>query len=363
MLYECLAGERPFDRESELSVVFAHLNEPPPHLSDVRTELPQAFDAVFETALAKSPDERYSSCEELVAAARAALQGKTFVRRKLRRRRLVLAAGVVLVAAGAGIGGVLATKSDSTAASPPRITQTSIAGAKLGLTAAAYKTRFGGWRAETATDSQAPSSSAAQSCSPPPNGTNTPAPCPNSIADPVSTPTSAGERSRIAASSAGSRSASSSAVASEQHELAVVGHREAHYVASRLRARESRSPRSDLERCPTRVGGGRRVLELGLVFDQTRNDQLSPRERREHLGNRQKPVQLILVRGEHEHSSIRLCRGARAGRSRSRQVERRILPQDCPLELVERRGGLDAELVHERRPCFPVDLECLRLPT
>jgi hypothetical protein len=156
MLYECLAGERPFDRESELSVVFAHLNEPPPHVSDVRTELPQAFDAVFETALAKSPDERYSTCGELVAAARTALQGKTFVRRKLRRRRLVLAAGVVLAAAGAGIGSVLATKSDSTSAGPPAITQTSIAGAKLGLTAAAYKTRFGGWRAETLTEPKFP---------------------------------------------------------------------------------------------------------------------------------------------------------------------------------------------------------------
>ena len=27
VLFECLAGARPFDRESELSVVFAHLNE------------------------------------------------------------------------------------------------------------------------------------------------------------------------------------------------------------------------------------------------------------------------------------------------------------------------------------------------
>ena len=29
VLYECLAGVRPFDRETELSVLFAHLNEPP----------------------------------------------------------------------------------------------------------------------------------------------------------------------------------------------------------------------------------------------------------------------------------------------------------------------------------------------
>src|ERR671928_1705178 len=75
VLYECLAGARPFDRESELSVVFAHLNEPPPRLSDLRPELPDAFDAVFETALAKSPDDRYSTCGELAKAAKAALRG------------------------------------------------------------------------------------------------------------------------------------------------------------------------------------------------------------------------------------------------------------------------------------------------
>jgi serine/threonine protein kinase len=77
VLYECLSGTRPFDRESELSVVFAHLNEPPPLLSDLRPELPEAFDAVFLTALAKSPNDRFSSCGELVEAARAALQGKS----------------------------------------------------------------------------------------------------------------------------------------------------------------------------------------------------------------------------------------------------------------------------------------------
>ena len=44
VLYECLAGEKPFDRDSEQSVVFAHLNEPPPRITDVRPELPAAFD-------------------------------------------------------------------------------------------------------------------------------------------------------------------------------------------------------------------------------------------------------------------------------------------------------------------------------
>src|SRR5256885_10446839 len=88
LLYECLAGARPFARDSELSVVFAHLNEPPPRLSEQRPDLPEAFDAVFATALAKSPDDRYDTCGELAQAARAALAGQVVARRRVRRRRL-----------------------------------------------------------------------------------------------------------------------------------------------------------------------------------------------------------------------------------------------------------------------------------
>jgi ABC-type transport system substrate-binding protein/predicted Ser/Thr protein kinase len=109
VLYECLAGARPFDRESELSVVFAHLNEPPPRVSDVRPDLPEVFDEVVATALAKSPDDRYSTCGELVDAARAALRGRTFMRRK-HRRRLLLAAVAALVIVGGLVGGLIAAE-------------------------------------------------------------------------------------------------------------------------------------------------------------------------------------------------------------------------------------------------------------
>jgi serine/threonine protein kinase/ABC-type transport system substrate-binding protein len=110
VLYECLAGERPFDRETELSVLFAHLNEPPAPLSDFRPELPGAIDAVFSTALAKLPDHRFATCGELVEAVRAALAGKTVPARNARRRRRVLACVAVVVAAAAAAGGVLATR-------------------------------------------------------------------------------------------------------------------------------------------------------------------------------------------------------------------------------------------------------------
>jgi serine/threonine-protein kinase len=143
VLFECLSGQRPYARDSELSVVFAHLNEPPPRLTDLRPDLPGAFDDVFATALAKSPDDRYSSCGELVEAAHAARQGKAFVRRRSRRRRMLLAGVALLVAGGAALGGILATRSDSTSAGPPAITETSIASAPLGLRVAGYTNLLG----------------------------------------------------------------------------------------------------------------------------------------------------------------------------------------------------------------------------
>ena len=129
VLYECLAGMRPYDRDSELSVVFAHLNEPPPKLTDARPELPAAFDDVIATALAKRPDDRYASCGELAAAARAALHGEVLERRRP-RRRAVPAVVAVLIAAGAGVGVLIATGGSK--ASAVTITPTSIAGARLG---------------------------------------------------------------------------------------------------------------------------------------------------------------------------------------------------------------------------------------
>jgi ABC-type transport system substrate-binding protein len=110
VLYESLAGAGPFDRESELSVLFAHLNDPPPRLTDLRPDLPEAFDAVFQTALAKSPDDRYGTCDELVRAARAALQGKVLARRRRGRRRVVVAVAAAVLAAGAAVGGILAIR-------------------------------------------------------------------------------------------------------------------------------------------------------------------------------------------------------------------------------------------------------------
>jgi serine/threonine-protein kinase len=75
VLYECLTGSPPFSQGTEHAVLHAHLVDPPPSLSRVRPELPLAFDGVIATAMAKDPDDRYSSCGDLARAARNAASG------------------------------------------------------------------------------------------------------------------------------------------------------------------------------------------------------------------------------------------------------------------------------------------------
>jgi len=69
VLYECLVGEPPFRRDSDIAVVFAHLEAEPPVPSAERLGLPAALDAVIAKALAKEPEQRYPSCREFARAA------------------------------------------------------------------------------------------------------------------------------------------------------------------------------------------------------------------------------------------------------------------------------------------------------
>ena len=73
LLYECLVGDVPFPRRSDVAVIYAHLEEPLPKASDRVPTLPTALDAVLERGTAKLPDERWQTCSELMDAALTAL--------------------------------------------------------------------------------------------------------------------------------------------------------------------------------------------------------------------------------------------------------------------------------------------------
>jgi serine/threonine-protein kinase len=112
LLYECLTGEPPFAGDSPLAVAWAHLDEEPPSASERNPDLPDAIDAVIRKALAKSPDDRYPTCDALIADAEAALglrQPPIF-----RRRRLLLLATGVILALVAAIVAIAIYRSQST---------------------------------------------------------------------------------------------------------------------------------------------------------------------------------------------------------------------------------------------------------
>lgn len=76
LLFQCLAGSRPFERTTEIAVMYAHLHDPPPRVSELRRGLPVSLDAVIATGMAKKREERYASCHDLIEAADAALAGQ-----------------------------------------------------------------------------------------------------------------------------------------------------------------------------------------------------------------------------------------------------------------------------------------------
>jgi len=73
--FECLTGRVPFVRDTDVALLYAHLQEPPPAASDYGPELPPAVDEVLERGMAKSRDDRYASCSTLVEALRGAIRG------------------------------------------------------------------------------------------------------------------------------------------------------------------------------------------------------------------------------------------------------------------------------------------------
>jgi serine/threonine-protein kinase len=75
VLYEALAGAPPFVRDRDLDVLYAHIGDPRPHVTEHRADLPAEIDAVVARAMAIAPADRFASAAELIGAARALLPG------------------------------------------------------------------------------------------------------------------------------------------------------------------------------------------------------------------------------------------------------------------------------------------------
>lgn len=73
MLYEMVIGKVPYEAETPMAVALKHINAPLPLPSQVKPDLPEAFENVILKALAKRPDDRFQKVFDLVAALDAAV--------------------------------------------------------------------------------------------------------------------------------------------------------------------------------------------------------------------------------------------------------------------------------------------------
>jgi serine/threonine kinase PknH len=73
VLHECLTGAPPYRADSAGVLVKAHMSDPIPQPSAVRSGIPKAFDSVIARGMAKKPEDRYASAGDMALAAHEAL--------------------------------------------------------------------------------------------------------------------------------------------------------------------------------------------------------------------------------------------------------------------------------------------------
>ena len=66
MLYEMLAGENPFKGDYEQAVMYSIVSEDPEFITKIRSEVPAKMEQILEKALAKNPDKRFQTTEEML---------------------------------------------------------------------------------------------------------------------------------------------------------------------------------------------------------------------------------------------------------------------------------------------------------
>ena len=122
ILYELLAGRKPFIGENLSTIVYKIVHEEPQRVTDINQSLPPGYEDVIRRALAKNPDDRYQSGREMIAdledpgkiaeASRAykLKTGAGLVPGGRKKRPFALAGGLLLLAAAAGVVYILVSQ-------------------------------------------------------------------------------------------------------------------------------------------------------------------------------------------------------------------------------------------------------------
>ena len=74
VLYEMMTQRTPFEADTPLAVLMKHVNDPLPLPRLIAPDIPESFERVVLKALAKRPEDRYQSAEEMALALRGAAE-------------------------------------------------------------------------------------------------------------------------------------------------------------------------------------------------------------------------------------------------------------------------------------------------
>ena len=120
--------------------------------------------------------------------------------------------------------------------------------------------------------------------------------------------------------------------------------------------RESSGPRGHAARPQRLTPLARESTRFGKIgggSDQLGQDELAHGATCQRLSDRKEIVETGRVEGRHQDRTFRRCERL--------DVERGVVPKDRALELLQRWGRLEAELVDEPRACTSIHAECVRL--
>jgi eukaryotic-like serine/threonine-protein kinase len=109
VLYELLTGEVPYEGDNFVVVAMRHVNDPVPSVLDRRPDVPYRLDHAVRRAMAKEPEDRFPSMEDLIGELEACLgedgsdEGATMIAPRprrpqaLRRKRKVPVIPILLI--------------------------------------------------------------------------------------------------------------------------------------------------------------------------------------------------------------------------------------------------------------------------
>ena len=75
VLYEMSTGHTPFSAETPIAIVLKHIQDSLPPPKRLNPDLPDTIESIITTALAKQPQDRYTTAREMVEALQAAIPG------------------------------------------------------------------------------------------------------------------------------------------------------------------------------------------------------------------------------------------------------------------------------------------------